>query len=73
MPLEEHALCLLVMIGLQTDGPKEPVALTDGAPELTEPGPICCGITPAGGTRAPVLARAMARGFWIRGTLNARK
>ncbi len=34
--LEEHKLCLLVMIGVRADGRKELVALTDGYRESTE-------------------------------------
>jgi putative transposase len=34
--LEEHQLCLLVMIGVRTDGRKELVALADGYRESTE-------------------------------------
>jgi hypothetical protein len=30
IPLEEHKLCLLVMIGVRSTGRKELVALTDG-------------------------------------------
>lgn len=34
--LEEHRLCLLVMIGLRSDGRKGPVAPADGCRESTE-------------------------------------
>ena len=34
--LDEHKLCLLVMIGVRVDGRKELVALTDGYRESTE-------------------------------------
>ena len=34
--LEEHKLCLLVMIGVRADGRKELVALADGYRESTE-------------------------------------
>ena len=34
--LEEHKLCLLVMIGVRADGRKELIALADGYRESTE-------------------------------------
>src|SRR3989440_858671 len=37
IPLEEHKLCLLVMIGVRADGRKELVALADGYREPTQP------------------------------------
>ena len=46
--LEEHKLCLLVMIGVRADGRKELVALTDGYRESPSPGPICCATASAG-------------------------
>ena len=47
--LEEHKLCLLVMIGVRADGRKELVALADGYRESASPGPICCATAPGVG------------------------
>ena len=46
--LEEHKLCLLVMIGVRADGRKELVALTDGYRSPSTPGRTCC-VTARGG------------------------
>ena len=60
--LEEHKLCLLVMIGVRADGRKELVALTDGYRESTESWADLLRDCARRGMRAPVLAdRAMAR------------
>jgi hypothetical protein len=40
--LEEHKLCLLVMIGVRADGRKELAALADGYPSRRSPGLTCC-------------------------------
>ena len=40
--LEEHKLCLLVMIGVRADGRKELIALADGYRESAESGLTCC-------------------------------
>ena len=45
--LEQEKLCLLVMIGVRSDGRKELVALTDGYRESTDRGLTCCGIAAA--------------------------
>jgi transposase-like protein len=63
--LEEHKLCLLVMIGVRADGRKELVALTDGYRESTESWADLLRDTKRRGMRAPVLAIGDgALGFW---------
>ena len=63
--LEEHKLCLLVMIGVRADGRKELVALTDGYRESTESWADLLRDCPRRGMRAPVLAVGDgALGFW---------
>jgi hypothetical protein len=47
--LEEHKLCLLVLIGVRVDSRKELVALADGYRSPPSPGPICCAIAPGAG------------------------
>jgi transposase-like protein len=63
--LEEHKLCLLVMIGVRADGRKELVALTDGYRESTESWADLLRDAARRGMRAPVLAIGDgALGFW---------
>ena len=63
--LEEHKLCLLVMIGVRADGHKELVALTDGYRESTESWADLLRDAARRGMRAPVLAIGDgALGFW---------
>jgi transposase-like protein len=63
--LEEHKLCLLVIIGVRADGRKELIALTDGYRESTESWADLLRDCARRGMRAPVLAVADgALGFW---------
>jgi transposase-like protein len=63
--LEEHKLCLLVMIGVRADGRKELVALADGYRESTESWADLLRDCARRGMRAPVLAMGDgALGFW---------
>ncbi|MEU7891215.1 IS256 family transposase [Microbispora bryophytorum] len=63
--LEEHKLCLLVMIGVRADGRKELVALTDGYRESAESWADLLRDAKRRGMRAPVLAVGDgALGFW---------
>lgn len=63
--LEEHKLCLLVMIGVRVDGRKELVALADGYRESTESWAELLRDCARRGMRAPVLAAGDgALGFW---------
>jgi transposase-like protein len=63
--LEEHKLCLLVMIGVRADGRKELVALADGYRESIESWADLLRDTTRRGMRAPVLAIGDgALGFW---------
>ncbi|MBN6058622.1 IS256 family transposase [Nonomuraea sp. RK-328] len=63
--LEEHKLCLLVLIGVRADGRKELVALTDGYRESTESWADLLRDCARRGMRAPVLAVGDgALGFW---------
>jgi transposase-like protein len=63
--LEEHKLCLLVMIGVRVDGRKELVALADGYRESTESWADLLRDCTRRGMRAPVLAIGDgALGFW---------
>ncbi|OLL70056.1 Mobile element protein [Pseudonocardia sp. Ae168_Ps1] len=63
--LEEHKLCLLVLIGVRADGRKELVALADGYRESTESWADLLRDCARRGMRAPVLAIADgALGFW---------
>ncbi len=63
--LEEHRLCLLVMIGVRADGRKELVALADGYRESTESWADLLRDCKRRGMRAPVLAVGDgALGFW---------
>jgi transposase-like protein len=63
--LEEHKLCLLVMIGVRADGRKELVALADGYRESTESWADLLRDCSRRGMRAPVLAIGDgALGFW---------
>jgi transposase-like protein len=63
--LEEHKLCLLVMIGVRADGRKELVALADGYRESTESWADLLRDAARRGMRAPVLAVGDgAIGFW---------
>jgi transposase-like protein len=63
--LEEHKLCLLVMIGVRADGRKELIALTDGYRESTESWADLLRDCKRRGMRAPVLAVGDgALGFW---------
>src|SRR3954453_11243911 len=63
--LEEHKLCLLVMIGVRADGRKELVALADGYRESAESWADLLRDAARRGMRAPVLAMGDgALGFW---------
>jgi transposase-like protein len=63
--LEEHKLCLLVMIGVRADGRKELIALADGYRESTESWADLLRDCRRRGMRAPVLAVGDgALGFW---------
>ncbi|WP_433431943.1 IS256 family transposase [Nonomuraea sp. CA-141351] len=63
--LEEHKLCLLVLIGVRADGRKELVALTDGYRESSESWADLLRDCARRGMRAPVLAIGDgALGFW---------
>jgi transposase-like protein len=63
--LEEHKLCLLVMLGVRADGRKELVALADGYRESTESWADLLRDCARRGMRAPVLAMGDgALGFW---------
>lgn len=63
--LEEHKLCLLVMIGVRADGRKELVALADGYRESTESWADLLRDCARRGMRAPVLAIGDGGlGFW---------
>src|SRR5215213_7011540 len=63
--LEEHKLCLLVLIGVRADGRKELVALADGYRESVESWADLLRDCSRRGMRAPVLAVGDgALGFW---------
>ena len=63
--LEEHTLCLLVMIGVRADGRKELVALAEGYRESTESWADLLRDCARRGMSAPVLAVGDgALGFW---------
>jgi hypothetical protein len=63
--LEEHKLCLLVLIGVRADGRKELIALADGYRESAESWADLLRDCARRGMRAPVLAVGDgARGFW---------
>jgi len=63
--LEEHKLCLLVMIGVRADGRKELVALADGYRESAESWADLLRDCKRRGMTAPVLAAGDgALGFW---------
>jgi transposase-like protein len=63
--LEEHKLCLLVMIGVRADGRKELIALADGYRESAESWADLLRGCARRGMRAPVLAAGDgALGFW---------
>jgi transposase-like protein len=63
--LEEHKLCLLVMIGVRADGRKELIALAGGYRESTESWADLLRDCARRGMRAPVLAIGDgALGFW---------
>jgi transposase-like protein len=63
--LEEHKLCLLVMIGVRADGHKELIALADGYRESAESWADPLRDCARRGMRAPVLAVGDgALGFW---------
>src|ERR687889_2449086 len=63
--LEEHKLCLLVLLGVRADGRKELVALADGYRESTESWSDLLRDAARRGMRAPVLAVGDgALGFW---------
>ena len=63
--LEEHKLCLLVLLGVRADGRKELVALTDGYRESIESWADLLRDAARRGMRAPVLAVGDgALGFW---------
>jgi transposase-like protein len=68
--LDEHKLCLLVMLGVRADGRKELIALADGYRESTESWADLLRDCHRRGMRAPVLAVGDgALGFW--GALRA--
>jgi transposase-like protein len=63
--LEEHKLCLLVLIGVRADGSKELIALADGYRESVESWADLLRDAKRRGMRAPVLAVGDgALGFW---------
>jgi putative transposase len=63
--LEQHKVCLLVMIGVRADGTKELVALADGFRESSESWADLLRDCKRRGMRAPVLAVGDgALGFW---------
>jgi transposase-like protein len=63
--LEEHKLCLLVLIGVRADGRKELIALADGYREPAESHADLLRDCARCGMRAPVLAAGDgALGFW---------
>src|SRR5215472_13680327 len=63
--LEEHKLCLLVLIGVRTDGRKELIALADGYRESAESWADLLRDCARRGMRAPVLAVGDgALGLW---------
>ena len=63
--LQEHKLCLLVMIGVRADGRKELIALADGYRESAESWADLLRDCARRGMRAPVLAAGDgALGFW---------
>jgi transposase-like protein len=63
--LDQHKLCLLVMIGVRADGRKELIALADGYRESTESWADLLRDAARRGMRAPVLAVGDgALGFW---------
>ena len=63
--LDEHKLCLLVMIGVRADGRKELIALADGYRESAESWADLLRDCARRGMRAPVLAVGDgALGFW---------
>jgi hypothetical protein len=63
--LEEHKLCLLVMIGVRVEGSKELIALADGYRESAESWADLLRDCARRGMRAPVLAVTDdALGFW---------
>ncbi|MGH3431342.1 MAG: IS256 family transposase [Thermocrispum sp.] len=63
--LEEHNLCLLVLVGVRADGRKELVAIADGYRESTESWADLMRDAKRRGMRAPVLAMGDgALGFW---------
>ena len=63
--LDDQKLCLLVMIGVRSDGRKELVALTDGYREAAESWADLLRDCRRRGMRAPVLAAGDgALGFW---------
>ena len=63
--LEEHKLCLLVMIGVRADGREELIALADGYRESAESWADLLRDCARRGMRAPVLAAGDgALGFW---------
>ncbi len=68
--LEEHRLCLLVMIGVRADGRKELIALADGYRESTESWADLLRDCGRRGMRAPVLAAGDGR--WGSGVRCAR-
>jgi len=68
--LEEHKLCLLVMIGVRADGRKELIALADGYRESVESWADLLRDCGRRGMRAPVLA--VGDGRWGSGARCAR-
>jgi transposase-like protein len=63
--LEEHKLCLLVLIGVRADGRKELIALADGYRESAESWADLLRDCARRGMRAPILAVGDgALGFW---------
>ena len=64
--LEEHKLCLLVMIGVRADGRKELIAWRMATASRRSRGRTCCGTAPAGGCAPRCWPPATAR--WGSGT-----
>ncbi len=56
--LEQDTVCLLVMIGVRTDGTKELVAPSDGFARVPSRGPTCSATASARGMRAPRPSRS---------------
>ena len=68
--LEEHKLCVLVMIGVRADGRKELIALADGSGSPPSRGRTCCATARAAGCAPRCWPSATAR--WGSGRRCAR-